>query len=1088
MFTYFNVKKILRIAILGILASVFISGCNNDKKDEWLTAYLVDSRVEGADYTTSSGGSGVTGEDGSISYKAGDLITIKVGKATLGVVDSEDIPYDRLITPFELAGYSRSTSNANIQKVINIARFLQTIDDDRFDAVITITDTMKDGFFSSVNVQTVTDFESLITTYTSIPVGSIPSEASAKNALKGSLGLTTNNVPSATLEQHYGVINDSTTGTLTASDTDDSTFVYYIVTPPSNGTVTITNSVTGAFTFTDTGGVSAFDSFQYGVQDGDDNSTPKTVTVFVLDQKTKNVIEDQTATFASTDFAFPLSGSLSNLQILSLPSASLGVLKNNGVSVVANDIVTAASIANLNFVPVANTSGTGSFTYRVYNGTEWSGTLTMNIAVVAVNDAPIYYGPTTFTVDATATAIADLNATDVDDTNSSLTFTNVGGDDNNTFILATDGTLSFVSASPGDSNGDDIYELIVRISDTNGSSVDQGITVVVGAAAVSNTAPTCSDKNITIFEDEDYTTTTALLYADADGDSVTFHKTGVDAQNGVAFLASEGNFSYSPNNNVYGTDAFQFRVYDGVAYSSTCDVNITITPVLDSPFGKNFTIQDTIRNATLIEWMRLSEFNITETNMTVSDLTIAISDQPTKGTLDITNIDGDVGANDGNVTYTPLADQSGSDEFNISVSDGDFTIVVTVGIANVDTIDANITGFYLIDADSGLTISDDQNVGIFTPSIVIKFSKDINSTAATDTAYIDIQDGGSASICNAPLTYNSTDYTLTCTVSSTLSEDSTYSIIVQNMTDHWGQTMDDNTTTFTTGDEKFLVATGQLLSQSYTNYDDGDLQKGWTKGYSDAGTDFVDDTAMELYWLDGADNNSESYTWSQAKTYCDTNVTTHEGAAVAGDWRLPTMIELQELVDHGKTSGALIASEFVYADTIKYWTSDINSTNGAWAVSFSDGNVSLETNTSTYAIRCVYETSAFIEPSLFVRKNTGVVVDTGTSLVWQDDVNTSATWENGITYCDGLSLDGRSDWRMPNINELNLITDLNNSVKIKSAFQTFDGNGSYWSSTINRKNSGMTIYSYDINISTGEIQYHDKDTTRYVRCVRGGNS
>ena len=67
--------------------------------------------------------------------------------------------------------------------------------------------------------------------------------------------------------------------------------------------------------------------------------------------------------------------------------------------------------------------------------------------------------------------------------------------------------------------------------------------------------------------------------------------------------------------------------------------------------------------------------------------------------------------------------------------------------------------------------------------------------------------------------------------------------------------------------------------------------------------------------------------------------------------------------------------------------------------------------------------------------NGDTVKDNATGLIWQkcskglsglncesgsvDDL----IWESAITYCEGLSLGNRTDWRLPNINELKSIVD-----------------------------------------------------------------
>jgi len=62
------------------------------------------------------------------------------------------------------------------------------------------------------------------------------------------------------------------------------------------------------------------------------------------------------------------------------------------------------------------------------------------------------------------------------------------------------------------------------------------------------------------------------------------------------------------------------------------------------------------------------------------------------------------------------------------------------------------------------------------------------------------------------------------------------------------------------------------------------------------------------------------------------------------------------------------------------------------------------------------------------RDANGIVTDTNTGLQWQDDYNGSnvkyTDWNGSINYCEQLSLGGKTDWRLPNYNELFSIVDL----------------------------------------------------------------
>ena len=129
------------------------------------------------------------------------------------------------------------------------------------------------------------------------------------------------------------------------------------------------------------------------------------------------------------------------------------------------------------------------------------------------------------------------------------------------------------------------------------------------------------------------------------------------------------------------------------------------------------------------------------------------------------------------------------------------------------------------------------------------------------------------------------------------------------------------------------------------------------------------------------------------------------------------------------------------------------------------------------------------------------VTDAGTGLTWQQstgDVNgdsqiTSdgyptgdrATWQVALAYCEGLILAGSSDWRLPNIRELNSLVDRTTyGPAIDSHFQS--ESNYYWSATTyaHYTNEAWYVYFYD---GYGYWQ-HYKTEPHYVRCVRGGVS
>lgn len=121
----------------------------------------------------------------------------------------------------------------------------------------------------------------------------------------------------------------------------------------------------------------------------------------------------------------------------------------------------------------------------------------------------------------------------------------------------------------------------------------------------------------------------------------------------------------------------------------------------------------------------------------------------------------------------------------------------------------------------------------------------------------------------------------------------------------------------------------------------------------------------------------------------------------------------------------------------------------------------------------------------YIRDDTNeVVLDTTTNLIWQDDLDAKTikkTWIDAIEYCEALTLGGFLDWRLPNFNELYLLTDKSiYNLAINPIF-TNVGNSYYWSSTASATD---TTKAWGISFLNSNGFVYNKIFTDYVRCVR----
>jgi len=255
-----------------------------------------------------------------------------------------------------------------------------------------------------------------------------------------------------------------------------------------------------------------------------------------------------------------------------------------------------------------------------------------------------------------------------------------------------------------------------------------------------------------------------------------------------------------------------------------------------------------------------------------------------------------------------------------------------------------------------------------------------------------------------------------------------------------------------------VAKTGQTVS-SRTG-DDGHLQRGVTwpnPRFTDLGDGTVTDNLTGLVWIKephALPGNPGNINWNGAIDFC--NALTY---ASNSNWRLPSYKELMSLVDYGQVLPALppghpfigikygsnnywSSTTFAY-DTDNGWSvgmitgsgvnRDKNGANGlgyAWAVRGSSaGSLSPVPKTGQVTI---YRTrdDGDLAPgvawpaSRFLYNGNGTVADNLTGLEWAQSPHAlpgnsgTMSWDGAVDYCSGLTYAGHSDWRLPNLKEL----------------------------------------------------------------------
>jgi hypothetical protein len=146
------------------------------------------------------------------------------------------------------------------------------------------------------------------------------------------------------------------------------------------------------------------------------------------------------------------------------------------------------------------------------------------------------------------------------------------------------------------------------------------------------------------------------------------------------------------------------------------------------------------------------------------------------------------------------------------------------------------------------------------------------------------------------------------------------------------------------------------------------------------------------------------------------------------DWRLPTRKELDSIINYVRYNPNIDTTYFPDTQSSEYWSSTTyaNDTSIGWYVHFGSGSVNLGPKSYSYYVRAVRAGQNRLLDNLVINGD-GTVTDPRSGLMWQMETAPGTyEWQQALSYVQGLNAErylGYSDWRLPNIRELNSIVD-----------------------------------------------------------------
>ena len=464
-----------------------------------------------------------------------------------------------------------------------------------------------------------------------------------------------------------GVLSTPPPGVLgNDTDPDGDALTAVLVDDVSDGALTL--AADGSFTYTPDDGFNGEDAFTYRASDGELSSEPTTVTITV-----------SSANAAPTAQADAYSTSAGEALTVEAP----GVLGNDSdpdgdalstvlVSDVGDGTLELAADGSFTYTPDDGFTGTDSFTYRAFDGALASGPVTVSIAVSATNSAPVAEADAyTVAEDGTLSAPPPgVLGNDADPDGDAITAVLVTDATDGTLALAADGSFTYTPAA--DFNGEDTFTYRA----TDGELTSDPVTVTITVTPV-NDEPTAQGEGYATGEDQTLTVDLPGVLAndsDPDGDLLTAVLV-TDVENGSLDLAADGSFTYAPDPDFNGEDAFSYRATDGELSSEAVTVTIAIGGENDPPVAvadDASTAEDTAVRVDVLA---------NDSDPDDDALTVTAVTDPPSGAAEV--VEGGAA-----VRYTPDPGFSGTDTFSYTVSDGTLTATATVTVSVSSVNDA----------------------------------------------------------------------------------------------------------------------------------------------------------------------------------------------------------------------------------------------------------------------------------------------------------------------------------------------------------------------------------------------------------------
>jgi hypothetical protein len=228
-----------------------------------------------------------------------------------------------------------------------------------------------------------------------------------------------------------------------------------------------------------------------------------------------------------------------------------------------------------NYTAPANFTGTVSFEYQVIDMCGAFSNGMVFLTIVANNENPLATQPAIQTINEDEPFTINLNPYATDPENDQLVFSAFNANATTLGIMQSNGTLNYTPTA----NFIGYDTLFYTVTDIVGQS--DTAAVILHVVNANNDAPIALNQSYTGIEDSSLNT--FISFEDeVDGDILTYTLL-TPANHGETIISNQGLLIYTPDENYWGWDEFQFLACDQGNLCDTAIISINIEPINDAP-------------------------------------------------------------------------------------------------------------------------------------------------------------------------------------------------------------------------------------------------------------------------------------------------------------------------------------------------------------------------------------------------------------------------------------------------------------------------------------------------------------------------